>query len=416
MNCLTIIENKFDKHYVDVLTNELINYVNLFNISTDVLYKNDIYTKIKEIIKCEFLPKCRFCGNIIINSKFKIYINKKNKYIQVITPIYKSRTINNIEYNLSCCEKCLLQHFSDNAPRNEKYYFMKANKYGAFSYGYPENIYKEICKTTVAVTLKSMQRKWGDEEGKKRWDNYCKLQAEVNTFEYKSNKYGWTKEQFELFNKSRAVTKENLIKKYGEIIGEEKWNNYIEKQKLTKSYEYMVDKYGEDKAKNINKSKALILENYINKYGENIGYTKYIEQINKHKNYYSKSSQKLFNDIDNIISNKYTTYYATKGNGEFGIMLKNKHYIKLDFYIKELNICIEFNGTHFHGDPRVYNYNDTPNFYNKNQTAKEIWEKDYNRYKELENYGIKTYIIWELDYNENFNVKEYVTNVLNINI
>ena len=62
----------------------------------------------------------------------------------------------------------------------------------------------------------------------KEW--FCKIsmfyKAKKNTFEYKKEKFGWSPEDFKEFNKSRAVTKENLIKKHGEEKGLEIFNNY----------------------------------------------------------------------------------------------------------------------------------------------------------------------------------------------
>lgn len=357
-------------------------------------------------------PVCRFCGDIIINENFKL--KRINNTVQIITPNVWCRQINNVKYYLSCCEKCLLNHFKDEPPKSHKYYFMKANKFGAYSFGYSEEEYKKICSMTVGVTLESMQRKWGVEEGKHRWETYCKQQSVTNTFEYKQQKYGWDVEQFDSFNKSRAITKDNLIKKYGDLEGTTRWDEYVNKQKLTKSFDYMCEHFGEDIAKQINKSKALTLENFIKRHGEENGYKLYLDYTNKHKNYYSKISQNIFNKLDYLLSDKYTTYFATKGNGEYGIRLGSK-YIKLDYYIKELNICVEFNGTHFHADPTIYNENDNPNFYNKNLTAKDIWENDNIRYKELNNMGIKTFIIWEREY-DNFDAYKFITETLNIKL
>ena len=73
----------------------------------------------------------------------------------------------------------------------------------------------------------------------------------------------------------------------------------------------MINKFGEEKTNEINKSKALTLNNYIKKYGDE-GIKKYLEVINHNINFYSKISQKLFNELDEYLSPKYKTYYATK--------------------------------------------------------------------------------------------------------
>jgi len=127
-------------------------------------------------------------------------------------------------------------------------------------------------------------------------------------------------------------------------------------------------------------------------------------------------SQKFFDEIDKYISQKYTTYYATKNN-EYGVNLHNSDYVRLDYFILELNLCIEFNGTYFHADPRFFNENDYPNPHNKILTAKEIWKNDNNRYKKLKEYrNINTIVIWEYDYNNGIDVQKFIKEQLNISL
>ena len=408
MNDLTIIEYPFNEIFLEELSNELIKTIKLFNSSNNSVYKKELAKN----IPIDF-PKCRFCGNIIINSNFSISINFDKKSIRINKPSVYCRQINNKKYYLSCCEDCLLKHFNDNPPKSPKYYFMKANKYGAYSFNISFDEYKKICSQTVAVSKKSMIKKWGEIEGIKKWEEYCKKQAITNSFEYKQKKYGWTEKEFKDFNKSRAITIENLINKYGEELGKQKFENYVNKQKLTKSLDYMVQKYGKEKAIEINQSKALTLKNYIKKYGKEKGLEQYELMLNKHHNYFSKISQKFFSELDKYLSKKYTTYYATK-NKEYGVNLIDS-YICLDYFILELNLCIEFNGTYYHGDPRIFKENDCPNPHNKTLTAKEIWENDNNRYKLLKEIrNINTIVIWENDYYNGINIEKFIKETLNI--
>ena len=293
---------------------------------------------------------------------------------------------------------------------------MKANKYGQYCFGYSDEEYKKICSMTVGVTKESMIRKWGENEGLKRWNEYCNKQALSNTYNYKKEKYNWSKEDFKLFNKSRAITLENLQNKYGNELGKQYFEDYVNKQKLTKSKEYMINKYGEEKANKINQSKALTLSNYINKFGEKEGLKKYELMLNKQHNFYSKISQEFFNKLDKYLCNKYTTYYASKNN-EYGIKLNNNTYIRLDYFILELNLCIEFNGTYYHGDPKIFNENDCPNPHNKQLLAKEIWKNDNNRYKLLkQTRNIDTIVVWENDYRNGIDIEDFIKNTLNIEL
>ena len=266
-----------------------------------------------------------------------------------------------------------------------------------------------------ALTKEKFISKYGEEEGSKKWEEYIKKQALTNKYEYKKEKYGWTEDDFKEYNKSRAVTLKNLISKYGEEEGSKKWEEYIKKQSLTKSFDYMVKKYGYEKARNINISKGLSLDTFIRKYGEIEGTIKYHNFYERSRDYFSKISQECFKKIDSILSKKFKTYYATK-NGEYGLMLNGK-YIKMDYFIKDLNICIEFNGTVFHADPRKYKEEDTPNPFNKKLLAKDIWKEEKNRVEALKNqYNIDTYIIWEDDYLNNFDEKKYILDILNIKL
>lgn len=406
-----IIEYPFEKVYLDELNEELIKNINLFNSSKNIKEKQNIIN----FIPIKF-PICRFCGEKIINSNFYITYNTKQKYIQLSVPYIYCREIDHKKYYLSCCENCLLKHFKDNPPKAQKYYFMKANKYGAYCFGYSYDEYKKICSMTVGVTKKSMIKKWGEELGIQKWNEYKRKQSVTNTFEYKKKKFNWNKEQFDEFNKSRAVTLKNLQNKYGKELGEIYFNDYVEKQKLTKSQEYMINKYGEEKTKAINQSKGQTLSNYIKRLGKTEGLKQYEIMLSHHKNYFSKVSQKFFDEIDKYISQKYTTYYATK-NHEYGVNLHNNDYIRLDYFILELNLCIEFNGTYFHADPRFFNENDYPNPHNKALTSKAIWENDNNRYKKLKEYrNIDTIVVWEYDYNNGIDVQKFIKEKLNISL
>ena len=91
-----------------------------------------------------------------------------------------------------------------------------------------------------------MVKKYGEEKGLEKWNSYCQKQAITNTFEYKQEKYGWTKEQFDEFNKNRAVTLELCIERHGEKEGKKLWEEYCERQCYTTSLEYMINEYGEE--------------------------------------------------------------------------------------------------------------------------------------------------------------------------
>lgn len=367
------------------------------------LYKlNPTYDLYEKIVESNFnnYHKCIYCNNHIYYENTKIYLSK-NYDIKIRGNSFN--TVKKHGHKLVVCEKCLRNHFSDYDINKKSKIFNTSNKYTIFAFNLSESDIK-LYKT--GVNEEKLISKYGKIEGLKKWKAYKEKQSLTNTFEYKKQKYGWDLHKFEAFNKSRGITKENLINKYGDKLGIQKWETYIQKQKETKSFDYMVNKFGIDKAKEINKSKALTLSNFINKYGDELGYKKFNNYINKNYTFYSKKSQKLFKEIDKILNNRYEIFYAIK-NTEYGVNT-SIGYKKLDFYIKDLNICIEFNGDVFHANPIYFKDYDCPNPFNKKLTAKEIWNNDLCRYKTLRNeHNIKTIIIWESDYNnKNFNINK----------
>lgn len=82
---------------------------------------------------------------------------------------------------------------------------------------------------------------------------------------------------------------------------------------------------------------------------------------------------------------------------DFPIHTDGKCY-KVDILIKELNLIIEFNGTYWHTDPRFYN--ESYFHKRKEKTAKEIWQLDAERVKNLQALGYNVKVIWEFDYQE----------------
>lgn len=262
--------------------------------------------------------------------------------------------------------------------------------------GFRRHVHRKCSK----ITLNNLKIIYGEEEGQKRWDSYCEKQAKSNSFEYKKEKYGWSEDDFENFNKSRAVTIDNMIAKYGEEEGTKKFNAYCEKQKIAGcSLDYFIDKYGKEegtkKYEEVNKSKAITMENMIRIYGEIEGPIRF-QQAKSHTSFFSKISKKLFDELNEQFKDR-NFYYA---KNEFGLYDDvNKKYFKYDFTDSKNKIIIEFNGEHFHAKSP-----DDPNF--KNPYAKEITAKQQYEYDEMKkecalSKGYKIYYIWEQEFLDN---------------
>jgi len=116
--------------------------------------------------------------------------------------------------------------------------------------------------------------------------------------------------------------------------------------------------------------------------------------------YYSKISQNLFwNLYKELPENlKVSTYFAELPKNEYRMIDLNNDSIYIDFTILDIKFCIEFFGDIYHGNPNIFNENDKPNFFYKNLTCKQIWEKDKKRINFIEDNGFKILIIWEEEY------------------
>lgn len=329
--------------------------------------KNEI--QYEEILKNEFkdYKVCRECGNVIYYYDSGFRINRKDG-LQLIGKSYLTKkNILDKDYYLSVCENCVSKKFENYKDKNKSRIFNRICDITNYAFNIPSDISEKWKKQNYSITLENLIIKHGKEEGEKMWKNYCIKQSLTNTFSYKKEKYGWDEEKFKEYNKSRSVTLDNLINKYGEEDGIKKWDNYCEKQRYSCSLEYFKEKYGE--------------------LGE--------EKFNKFSNNrsifwgYSKMSEELFELIIKKINKNWTYYYSIN---EYKI----KSYL-LDFYIKEKDICIEFNGDIWHANPLIFKDNDNPNPFNKDLTSKDIWEKDEKRINEIKKYIKNVFIIWEND-------------------
>ena len=317
----------------------------------------------------------------------------------------KQDIINGDKIKCLACNR-VLSRLTPSHFKNKKLCNSKINTIIEYKILYPmaELTARNIIAKQVS-TKENMISRYGEEIGLLKWDSYCKKQAETNTFEYKQKKYNITKEEFNRYNQSRAITKENMISRYGEEVGLLKWNTYCERQSYAGCAEdYFIKKYGEKEGKtfyiNLNKQKAITLPNFIRKYGEDEGLLQY-NNLTMSNHYYSKPSQELFSAIDNEllkIFNSDTSYYAIK-NKEFHkwshVLNKSCCY---DYVISSMKFCIEYNGDIYHANPCKYLPTEIPRYRGNKKTALEIWKHDRLKNEVLINEGWQVLIIWDSDY------------------
>jgi len=250
-------------------------------------------------------------------------------------------------------------------------------------------------------TLQWYINKYGIDEGTIKYQKKCKnikLNTKgINTLQWYIDKYGvdegtrkYQKKNLKISDKGRC-TLQWYIDKYGVDEGTRKYQTYIKKQKKWCTLNGYIDKYGQNEGTvKWNKrcqdiSKRNTLDGYIDKYGQNEGTVRYkkrqekwittlnnkepkeIERINraKFKNLpskgYSNISQKLFVILYDEIKSIYKNiYFATLNDGEvkdiginmeYFLMLSTKNVFP-DFFVKDINKIIEFDGDYWHSESR----------------------------------------------------------------
>lgn len=223
-----------------------------------------------------------------------------------------------------------------------------------------------------ACTLKNMKARYGEELGQKRFDEYREKQAYSNTLEYMINKYGEEKGTAKYYtaNEKRAVTLPNLIAKHGEIDGNEIYSNYIQQQAYTNSEEYFKEKLGDEegvkKYKLINLMKGHSYESYLIRYDGDIekATIDYTEYCAKRDNYKGSNiaGQLWLYLIPYCIMEGWKKIFCGVYNQEWYFTIKDFGFVKVDYFVKDTGKIIEFYGDYWHANPCKYNSTDIVNY------------------------------------------------------
>lgn len=247
----------------------------------------------------------------------------------------------------------------------------------------------------------------GEELGKQKYAEYKKMLANKNTFEAKHEKYGWSREQFNEYNATRAQTESNMIKRYGLEEGTKKWQAYCELQAYAGcSLQYFIDKLGPEDGRveyeRINKEKSQSLRKFIERYGRDVGLKRFEQKYaNSHKTTTSEDERNFVNivteHIDSLMPNVWE--FRDYRNGQ--IMIPSIDYAHGFFYDLVIQngtkkLCIEFNGDYYHRNPEIYG--DDPSRNILGITTSEVWERDKLREQVAKQAGYDVIVIWESDW------------------
>lgn len=358
----------------------------------------NLYTQILDMFDAHReRSKCRCCGGEIYYSNTWIKTHRDGTITPEATSYMTTKDMFGHEYHLGICEECLLKEFPELKTKNLGRQYNRPTKYTAYAFSIPDDIINKKNIELCSRTIDSMISKHGEDEGRRRWNEYVERQRYTNTYEYKHEVQGFTEDDFEKYNKSRACTLSNLIQRYGEKEGKKRWDEYVYKQMYTTTLEYFVERYGDVEGREK-------WDSYNNARLSNKSYS-YI-------------SQELFNKIseDPEISQD-ALHYMTL-NGEYCIHIKDMRKLYyLDFYDETLSICIEFNGNRFHPKPGDYHEGDMfKNIYNGELIPVDVyWERERERKELLKKiYNIDTIIVWEDEYKKDKdNIILKLRNILN---
>lgn len=258
------------------------------------------------------------------------------------------------------------------------------------------------------ITLKKMLVLYS-RKGYDIWESYVTAQSITNTFEYKNKKYGMTREEFEEYNKSRAQTEENMILRYGEVVGQSKWAEYVDRQSYAGvTLEYFKEKYGEEEGKVKYEEINQLKSNSINSIMARLGCTKE-EAISRRVNmdssrgFASEVSQEFcWRLYENLLDIHKEKCYFFELNKEFSRWShKGNRICFYDFAITgDVKVIVEFHGDYFHANPDMYEPGFKGFFFNKNITAQDIWKLDLEKRQTVESHGFKYIVVWESNYKE----------------
>lgn len=278
--------------------------------------------------------------------------------------------------------------------------FKNGKEYQAAHPGAPI-VDEELAKKT-SITLMNMINKYGEVEGKQRWEIYRNKQAISNTFDYKKKMHGWTREQYDEYNASRAQTLEKMIMRHGEIDGARKWLEYCDKQAFTNTLQYFSGKYGPHeglkKYKEVNRGKGTASN--PKQLAEKLGITvedalEIILNRGSHNEgvWGSNIEKEFIKQLEQVLGERleYTTFSKPYGKWSH----KNETYFIYD--IKHKDCIIEFNGDYWHANPKIYK----DDALIRGIPAYQIHERDLMKMKLAESLGFRTYTVWESEFKKN---------------
>lgn len=185
---------------------------------------------------------------------------------------------------------------------------------------------------------------------------------------------------------------EFYISKYGEEIGHYNYESAIQSRL---SAWFLKDQASRDK---INASKGRTYYQLVNSYGEDAA-NSIIQKRLVGNPKISKESKIFFQALDNMLPPDLVKMSSTGYKSLERWVRTGTNMYFLDYIIQ--NCIIEYNGSYWHGDPRLFEEADWHS--GKKAFVKEIWEYDQQRLDNLQQLGYNVLTIWSYDVDHDFN-------------
>jgi len=275
--------------------------------------------------------------------------------------------------------------------------------------------YKKIYPGAPIMALSDKEKTSTNSGKHMKDDKYKKIFSDMIKGEKNPNHKSKTSEEQ---RKSRSPFSKEFIKYEGIKNIEEHISRFVKdaiKDRISDTnIQYYINRgYDEETSKEMlsERQRTFTLEKCIEKYGEVIGYKKWVDRQEKwQKNLlengnmkcgYSKISQELFYELlkSYEYENMKDVFFATK-NKEYFISVKGVGFFAYDFVDKSKMKIIEYNGDQYHANPNIYKSDDYPHpFYREyGPTALEIWRKDKLKLKTANENGFEVLVIWDSEY------------------
>jgi hypothetical protein len=242
--------------------------------------------------------------------------------------------------------------------------------------------YEELKERSI-TSRDNYIRKYGEEEGIKKWEIICKSRKGRNTLSDYISRYGEEQGTLKYNEYVKTITNNlsNFVRLYGEEEGIRKYIDRVSSMKGMFSFNWFVEKYGET-------AEILYREHWAKRL--------------KKVAVASGASRKIFDPLlEWCRENSIKPYYGIEGNNEYFLYDKeNNHIYFYDFTILDKKVIIEFHGEHCHPNPLKLTNEEWVNWrnaYNKSITAEDQHTFDLRKKEVAEMNGFTYIVIWSND-------------------